>query len=224
MPPKNGAIVICQVCGEPFYVPKGRFTTAKFCSNMCRGVDMSQSRLGVSLSQEHRNAISLGRIGMAFTEEHRNNIALARLGTTATEETREKLSALKREQCNEPVWRKKMSEQTTAGWKDPDIRAAMIEGQQAHFDTTDNGSNFPIGTPQSQLNYARVLAPVGFIMNHIILTGRSGGHKYTLDLAHLILKINIEIDGSSHRFKQDHDARRDIFLRSIGWIVMRIPV
>jgi very-short-patch-repair endonuclease len=37
-------------------------------------------------------------------------------------------------------------------------------------------------------------------------------------------KINIEIDGSSHRGREEKDAERDAFLRSRGWKVIRIKL
>ena len=179
------------------------------------------------MTAEHKAAISRGRKGMKFSDEHRANIALSRLGSEASEETRNKLSALRRTSCNTPEWRQRMSEQTAAGWRDPEVRSAMLDGQQANFDSRPNGSNFPVGTPQTELDFVGVLVPLGYIHGYVIPTHRpenNGGGYYKLDFGHPDALVAIEIDGSSHRDKKEQDARRDDFLRSLGWKVIRIKV
>ena len=161
------------------------------------------------------------------TSEIRAAIALSRIGTKASEKTKAKLSEIRRRKCNEPDWRKRMSEQTRNGWKDPDVRAAMLEGQHINFGARPNGSNFPIGIPQTEQDFIAILCPVGYIHGYIISTHRpenNGGGYYKLDFAHSDAKVDIEIDGSSHRGKEKQDARRDAFLRANGWKVIRIKV
>jgi len=48
-------------------------------------------------------------------------------------------------------------------------------------------------------------------------------HYYNLDIADPVLKIAIEVDGNSHRCKerQQRDARRESFLLSQGWVLLR---
>ena len=182
---------------------------------------------GHKMSEEQKAAISRARKGMKFSDEHRANIALSRIGTEATEETKNKLSVMRRQKCNTPEWRQRMSEQTTNGWKDPDIRAAMRDGQQANFESRPNGSNFPTETPQTELDFIPLLCPLGYIHGYVIPTHRpenNGGGYYKLDFAHLEAKVDIEIDGSSHRGKKNQDGRRDTFLRAHGWKVIRIKV
>jgi len=179
---------------------------------------------GYKMSDEQKAAISRARKGMKFSDEHRLNISLSRIGTGASEETKAKLSAERKQRCNTPEWRQQMSKQVTNGWKDPHTRAAMIEGQRKNFESRPNGSNYPIGTPQSELDFIAVLCPAGYIHGHVVLTDRGYGHHYTLDFAHIEAKINIEIDGSSHRHDIERDARRDVFLRANGWRVIRIKV
>lgn len=223
----NGANIVCMECGASFYVPKGRLNTARFCSNSCRGASLGKERRGVPLSLEYRKAISRGRIGMTFSEEHKLNIALSRIGTNATNDTRAKLSQMKRVSCNTPGWRKRMSLQTTNGWKDPNVRRVMLEGQQAHFTNMEHGNNFPVGTPQSELDFAPLLHSAGYTSGYVIPTHRpenNGGGYYKLDYAHVEAKIDIEIDGSSHRDKNKSDMRRDAFMRALGWKIIRIKV
>jgi len=49
------------------------------------------------------------------------------------------------------------------------------------------------------------------------------GTTYLLDIAYLAQKLDIEADGPSHRTPagRAHDRRRDRYLRSIGWAVLR---
>lgn len=48
---------------------------------------------------------------------------------------------------------------------------------------------------------------------------------YTLDFVCLNLKLNIEVDGAAHLTDEGiaRDRRRDAFLRSKGFVVLRIP-
>lgn len=214
----------CAYCEKIFEVEPCRRSVAKYCSYSCSGKGRGKQKVGKPLSEEHKKSISDGRIGMTFTDEHRENIALARCGVMLSEETKEKLSQMRKESCNTPEWRKKMSEQSTAIWKDPVIRETILSHQQIHFDSTERGNNFPIGTPQTQLDFAPILQSVGYEMEVVVVTGQGHGHHYTLDFAHREAKVAIEIDGSSHLSKIDHDNNRDITLRKLGWKIIRIKV
>lgn len=46
---------------------------------------------------------------------------------------------------------------------------------------------------------------------------------YKIDIANEALKIAIEVDGQSHQSfqRREQDARKDAFLRGLGWIVLR---
>jgi len=48
--------------------------------------------------------------------------------------------------------------------------------------------------------------------------------NYKLDLAHPERKLGIELDGRSHAFisRAEQDAKKDGFLRSLGWSVYRV--
>jgi len=200
-------IVFCP-CGRYFKVNPA--SNKKYCNQLCWNVVHSSVRTG-----------------MKFSDEHRLNIALARTGTTASEETEAKISKERQHRAKDPIWCQRMSEQTRNGWKKSEVRAAMLEGQRAHFDTTKNGNNYPVGTPQSELDFLPLLSSAGYITGYVIPTHRpenNGGGYYKLDYAHLEAKVNIEIDGSSHRFKEEKDAKRDAFLRNLGWKVIRIKV
>lgn len=46
---------------------------------------------------------------------------------------------------------------------------------------------------------------------------------YKIDIGHPLLKIGIEVDGGSHgmRSRQDEDRKKELFLKSVGWTVLR---
>lgn len=44
---------------------------------------------------------------------------------------------------------------------------------------------------------------------------------YKLDIAHPTMKVCVEVDGGSHAGRKDADDRRDMLLRSRGWLVFR---
>ena len=48
-------------------------------------------------------------------------------------------------------------------------------------------------------------------------------HCYKLDIANEVLKIDVEVDGNSHMAlaRQEQDRKRDSFLSSQGWTVLR---
>ena len=46
---------------------------------------------------------------------------------------------------------------------------------------------------------------------------------YFADFACVKAKLVVELDGSSHDDRQEHDAHRDAMLREHGWTTLRIP-
>lgn len=79
-------------------------------------------------------------------------------------------------------------------------------------------------------DFAAVLCPVGFIREfhvsygeHVVPTPFGPRRRqFNLDFAHIEGKINIELDGSSHKTTAEADAVRDAILREIGWRIIRI--
>ena len=92
------------------------------------------------------------------------------------------------------------------GWK------PMIRG--------GNGKDMPL--PQKLLAIR-----LGWVTEFIVPTSkkRISGYPthYKIDIANKLLKIAIEIDGNSHfaLFRKIQDRRKDEFLKSLGWIVLR---
>lgn len=81
--------------------------------------------------------------------------------------------------------------------------------------------------------YAAILCPLGFIFDKhhvwfghkIDKLGRRCGHC-RMDFAHIEGKINIELDGPSHRStaQSRKDFERDVMLRGLGWKIIRIKL
>lgn len=79
-------------------------------------------------------------------------------------------------------------------------------------------------------NFAATLCPIGFIREHHVCYGDYiiptpyglRRRQFNLDFAHVEGKVNIELDGSSHKTTVEADAARDAILREMGWRVIRI--
>jgi len=110
----------------------------------------------------------------------------------------------------------------------PGVRERHLEALQGVFSRTENGNNFNGGKgqeiSQTTLDFAAVLCPVGYLMDEITIPYGPKGRHYTLDFGHPKAKVDIELDGSSHRGREEKDRKRDEFLRNLGWKVIRIKV
>jgi hypothetical protein len=127
----------------------------------------------------------------------------------------------------DPEWRKKVSEATKKRMHDSDVRDKHLNALDDVFLKAKNGHNFPSGPSDIVLEFAKVLCPAGYLMDEIRISRRNKtGYlsTYTLDFGHPEAKVDIEIDGSSHKYSEEHDDTRDNFLRSEGWKVIRIKV
>ena len=107
----------------------------------------------------------------------------------------------------------------------PEVRAAISARlvQIGHKPKTPGGNGRPTAAPQREL-WMR-LGP-GWHLEHIVRTGRPpkiGPTHYKLDIANPEMMVAIEVDGGSHctRRAQAADKRKDQFLISIGWTVLR---
>lgn len=130
---------------------------------------------------------------------------------------------------SDPAWRKRVSDSTRTAMHNPVVRERHLAALEEVFAATENGNNFSGGKGtapnETMLLYASILRPLGYLMDEVTISrgndsGR-GGH-YTLDFALPSEKIDIEIDGTSHRNRQRKDYERDEFLRSLGWKVIRV--
>ncbi len=66
----------------------------------------------------------------------------------------------------------------------------------------------------------------GWVSEYVIPTGKSPKfdkfpNHYKIDIANVERKIAIEIDGKSHFYRREQDARKDQFLKNNGWRIFR---
>lgn len=81
------------------------------------------------------------------------------------------------------------------------------------------------GPTPSEVFLREGLLDLGFQFEFKIVTGnRKGARWYSLDAAHEVARIAVEVDGSSHASRGKTDARKDAFLTGRGWVVVRISV
>lgn len=109
--------------------------------------------------------------------------------------------------------------------KDPRARAAMATTLRAmgHCPKTRGGNGSPPPLP-----VAALAAALGWPIEHPVPAGHGARKRglatsYKLDIANPVLKIGIEVDGSSHASleRQRQDRKKQRFLEQLGWIVLR---
>lgn len=127
--------------------------------------------------------------------------------------------------ARDPAWRQKVSEATKERMRDPEVRERHLTALREAMSVQPDGHTFSGGKGRepNELEkwYAGLLQPLGYIWQFVVVVDSNGRH-YDLDFAHVENKINVEIDGSSHRGREQKDTRRDETLRNMGWKVIRV--
>lgn len=101
-------------------------------------------------------------------------------------------------------------------------QGTMPRGANQRGPTVRGGNGCGLTAPQAELLAA--LGP-GWVAEHIVCTDKHPGspNHYKIDLANPSCMTAIEVDGSSHNGRRRAaDARKDAFLRSVGWTVVRV--
>ena len=153
------------------------------------------------------------KIGRAYCDKDCGTAYRAAISSKVMAETNRKYASARMTERNpmaDPTVRKKVSETLKRIGHGPKVR----------------GGN---GRPPTaaELVLAERLNPMGFCEQAVIVTGRPRGsgypHAYKADSGCHLLKLAIEADGSSHSTleRQTQDAKKDEFLRSRGWTVLR---
>jgi hypothetical protein len=126
------------------------------------------------------------------------------------------------EQRSDPVFMEKVDAYLASDrnpFRSPEPRAKAIEALRRQGFRTLNGGNGTGATlPQKLLAEA-----LGWPVEHVVRTGHRSPTHYKLDVANPAPMICVEVDGLSHRAKavKTRDARKDAFLKSLGWTVLR---
>jgi hypothetical protein len=110
--------------------------------------------------------------------------------------------------------------------RDPEARAKMSATLKAigHQPRERGGNGRGPTVPQAMLAEA-----LDWPIEVVVRTGCSGREglgypaHYKLDIANEFLKVAVEVDGPSHGSleRRQQDAKKDAFLRGIGWTVLR---
>ena len=100
----------------------------------------------------------------------------------------------------------------------PDVRERMAATKRGCPWKGPRGGN---GRPAPKAQSA-LAAALGWPMEVVVVTGNRPAH-YKLDIAHVGLKVAIEVDGSGHSSLRIRaaDERKAAFLRGQGWTVLR---
>lgn len=184
----------CDFCAQMF-VPK-RTPLARFCSSLCsmQWLKERPDYKALTFTPEHARKSGEGRKRW-LTSGHQDALEeinrLRNLRPSTREDVQEKISAALRAIKHRP----------------------LLHG--------GNGR----GPTKPQLLLHLTLGP-DWIMEFIVPTKirlPKWPAAYKIDLAHPGLKIAIEVDGPSHHAKrtQESDRRKEEFLRSDGWTVLR---
>lgn len=113
-------------------------------------------------------------------------------------------------------------------YADPNYLREVSEKTFRYYEKTKapNGAITPYGRgglPSPRMLEFSFLCDAGYEMDTVTIPIPTGS-AYKLDFAHREAKVNIEIDGLSHRGRRFEDERRDEYLRSLGWKVIRIKL
>jgi len=211
---ESGARYECSKCGRvikrlgPYrqHVAKckGPKKTVRLCDNCGQ-------KIGLRSYGGHR-ALCLGRNRLSDPEVHRRAMAKRSKNMEYRAYLSNRMKGNRNPAKSEQV-RKKLIE----SWKGPQTRIPYGRGVGGKGRASTTSENEAVAA----------LTSLGFLSEYKILTGAKKGQGlatwYSLDLAHPEKKIALEIDGSSHQGRQEIDRRKNEFLISRGWVVVRIP-
>ena len=186
----------CQECGEDFwdYLCNSR----KFCSRSCAAINKTKRPeiRAVLYSDETKKKIARAHTALQKTEQ----------GAVLREKNSQRMR--KKNPMHSPINIEKMKE------------TKRVNGT-LNIWKGERGGNGKLTEPQIRLSLA-----LGWPTEVAISMGkRKTGlpTAYKVDLAHVPLKIAIEVDGSSHRSKEglQKDAKKQAALLGLGWKVLR---
>ena len=222
----------CSHCGTEFQPTKDQTWRAKqgsrvFCSTACaiesrkKKVpmfrDCAQCGKNFELNHAQNWKAATGKTdrffcsrGCATQWKHANSEALK---TSLSSES-------KRNKAREALAQNNWLQTPEAVEKNRQARLARKSNSRKISKRGGNGADMAV--PQKMLADA-----LQWRTEHVVTTGATKGsgrpYHYRLDMAHPELKIAVEVDGRSHNWEKikESDARKDAFLASSGWIVLR---
>lgn len=185
----------CEWCGTPFLPPPFQASgLVRFCGRSCSAKWRMNTPEHLAKVHTPESAAKRGKSRSAFL----------RSGTPEANAQVERIRDLN------PM-------------SDPEVRAKVSRRlQEMHYRPSVRGGNGTGLTKPEQI----LIDALGPEWGPIVVpteTRRGSGlpTHYKIDCGNEGLKIAIEADGTSHRGRKDQDARKDAFLRSCGWTVLR---
>lgn len=147
-------------------------------------------------------------------------------------EARKKAARTLLSKAQDPAWRAKVSQATKIAMHQPDIRerhlVALKKARKRYGINFKGGNGSPLTLMISILS--DIFLPQGFIREYAIPTKKKENGflnvptVYKIDFAHPEKKIAIEVDGPSHKGKEQKikDAIKTKTLQQLGWTVLRL--
>lgn len=200
----------CAVCGTTFYKPsscskKDWVEKRKFCSPKCKAESQRGKpgpRLGMGGGPGSMGGKLLNCRICGNPTQYRYNKRIDGMVHCGSDECREASRIMKNENIR---------------------KTAMERVEAGNPYCPDGGWNYVNQTPEIELEYKDWLEGLGFVYQHLVVTGTQSKH-YRLDFAHLEKRIDLEFDGKIHQRpdRMEKDKIRDDYFKGKGWTVIRI--
>lgn len=226
----------CLACGEKFVRRAGGRRSSKYCSRKCALAHLKASHRSVEATclwcgnrtvltgYRRKNFLLTGR-AYCSTEcgFAARNAAARQAHRTPPPHTTKALVAYV--QSEDGRAQSSLRMRTNNPMSDPIIRGRVskILRYMGHRPPIQGGNGKPLPVPQQRLLDA--LGSQWKAELPIATKRRQDGypHCYKIDIANELLRIAVEVDGRGHGcvLVRERDRRKDEFLRSIGWTVLR---
>ena len=192
---------ICENCGNEH---KGNYGSGRFCSNKCaRG-----------FSTKNKRSLINDKVSKKLSKE--DNISKICPNCQDIFTTKNKIKKFCSKSCS-------ISFTNREKWKNKKYRTNMVNFAIERHKNNDENFGWQ-SRNKLTLSYPEILARDKLKELKIYFIRELRINKYFIDFALPDLKIAIEIDGQQHKLKErkKSDIKKDAFLNSRGWKVIRI--
>jgi hypothetical protein len=215
-------IVACVECGKEYARPHRNMAVASVCSQECKLARREKRRAVL-----HTNCSECGK-ELILTGGQRSNVVGRGTKPLCSPECRKtfraKIAAIARLSYDPEESRRRMRERNPMHDPVAKAKAAASLRKRDWRPPVQGGNGKGPTKPQEMLAVA-----LGWLMEHVVPTGAPKinpeglPNHYKIDIADPITMTAIEVDGPSHNNLLAHrrDAKKDNFLRSRGWFVLR---
>ena len=210
---------LCACCGKEFAKPATESRAMwenrhRFCSRSCARQGHEAWSKGLTAEEDSRLAASREHKLQGHRDRGERVEKVCPICQTAFECERSQTSL--RVTCGDEAC-KTIYRKTVTGRKISEALRAGYAGGRAPVGWTTRGPS------EAEKALAAVLVPLGWTAEYRIKDhSHKRGQPAICDLALVESKLDVEVDGSSHRNKSKHDTERDAVLRFLGWRVLRL--